>query len=293
MTSSGPVRSWPRGLSLGEAQPIFAITPQSGEEILIPVDTHQGSKSADERRLRNAGASQRFRSRKKERENQMEEETRRLNALVRGLEQQRDFYRNERNRLRDIVSQTPSISEYANGPPTPTPTPAQSAASSETENRSLVNPPRRRTSAQTRPYPYGSDETSSIEPPPRKRRADGKTRSRWRSPPYEPHPTIRSATVPAAPTQASQQSSIPFTVPGVPPQQPISPGTARLPMFRMEPRAAPAAQEPGRNLPPSALVGQPSQLQPQPLHFPGTHSQAPPPAGWAVYPGPPHEGSPR
>jgi hypothetical protein len=57
ITGSVPMRGWPRGLSLGEAQPIFAITPQPGEEILIPVDTYQGSKSADERRLRNAGAS--------------------------------------------------------------------------------------------------------------------------------------------------------------------------------------------------------------------------------------------
>ncbi|RKU48019.1 hypothetical protein DL546_007028 [Coniochaeta pulveracea] len=293
MAGSGPVRSWPRGLSLGEAQPMFAITPQSGEEILIPVDTHQGSKSADERRLRNAGASQRFRSRKKERENQMEAETRRLNDLVRGLEQQRDFYRNERNRLRDIVSRTPSISEYANGPPTPTP--AQSAASSETENRPLVEAPRRRTSTQTRPYPYGSDETSSIEPPPRKRRADGKTRSRWRSPPYEPHPTIRSATVPTALTQAPRPSPASFALPGAPPPQLPSPGTARLPVLRMESQAAPTESDQALGIPPpSTLVGHPSHHQPQPRppHFPAPHGQAPPPAGWAVYPGPSEE-SPR
>jgi hypothetical protein len=291
LTGSGPVRSWTRGLALGEAQPIFAITPQSGEEILIPVDTHQGSKSADERRLRNAGASQRFRSRKKERETQMEEEARRLNALVRGLEQQRDFYRNERNRLRDIVSRTPSISEYANGPPTPTP--AQSAASSETENRPLIGSPRRRTPAQTRPYPYGFDETSGIEPPPRKRRADGKTRSRWRSPPYEPHPTIRSATVPAALRQAPQPSPAPFTVPGAPPHQPVSPRPARLPSFAMEPQAAPGEQEPAGGVPSGSLGGQPSQHQQQPPHFPSIHGQAPPPAGWVVYPRPSQEGSPR
>jgi hypothetical protein len=207
ITGSVPVRGWPRGLSLVEALPILAITPQSGEEILIPVDTHQGSKSADERRQRGACASRKFRSRKKERSNQMEEETRQLNALVRGLEQQRDFYRDERNRLRDIVSRTPSISEHANGPPTPTL--AQSTAFFDTENRPLVDPPRRRTHAQ-------SNETSSIEPlPPRKRRADGKTRSRWRSPPYEPHPTIRSSTVPAALRQAPQRSTAPFPQPGV------------------------------------------------------------------------------
>jgi hypothetical protein len=110
---------WGRGLPVGESQHLLTITPQYGEEILVPVDTHQGSKTQDQKRQKNAIASARFRTRKKEREHQLEVDNHELGLRVRELEAEREFYRNERNRLRDIVSRTPTISQWANGPPSP------------------------------------------------------------------------------------------------------------------------------------------------------------------------------
>jgi hypothetical protein len=281
----GAARGWPRGLAVGEGQPIFAITPQSGEEIFVPVDTHQGSKSADERRLRNAGASQRFRSRKKEKETLMEEETRRLHGIVRGLEQQRDFYRNERNRLRDIVSRTPGISEWANGPPTPTAT--QGGASPEPESRpALNNPPptTRRRTTQTRPYSYEPDETSSLEPPARRRRTEQRPNFRFASPSYEPQPIARSATLPAAHLHSHPHPLAVYSVADTPQH----PGVARLPPLRLEhqtavsehtlqPQPQPGA---GPGVPPPPLQAQ-TQHQPQPTI---PYGRAPQETGWAVYP---------
>jgi hypothetical protein len=111
--------SWARGMPMGESQHLLTITPQFGEEIVVPVDTHQGSKTQDQKRQKNAIASARFRTRKKEREHQLEVDNHELAVRVRELEGERDFYRRERNRLRDIVSRTPNISEWANGPPSP------------------------------------------------------------------------------------------------------------------------------------------------------------------------------
>ncbi|KAL2271636.1 hypothetical protein VTJ83DRAFT_1007 [Remersonia thermophila] len=123
-----------RSLSLSEGQPVLAITPQHGEEILVPVDVHQGSRQADQKRQRNAGASARFRQRKKEREREQQEEMQKLDAenkeLTRRneelakrcqeLESHRDFYRHERNRLRDALYRFPGGQEWAErGPRSP------------------------------------------------------------------------------------------------------------------------------------------------------------------------------
>ncbi|KAL1840110.1 hypothetical protein VTJ49DRAFT_805 [Mycothermus thermophilus] len=98
------------------------------------VDVHQGSRQADQKRQRNAGASARFRQRKKEREREQQEEMQKLDAENRELarrneelvkrcqelEAHRDFYRNDRNRLRDALSRLPGGREWAErGPPSP------------------------------------------------------------------------------------------------------------------------------------------------------------------------------
>ncbi|ERT01523.1 hypothetical protein HMPREF1624_02774 [Sporothrix schenckii ATCC 58251] len=116
-----------RSVSIAEGQQFITITPSYGDEIHVPVDVHQASKQADEKRLRNAGASARFRARKKEKDREAQIGIQRLEALNRDLqkrnqelEAQRDFYRNERNRLRHIMSQSPSMREYIDsGPPSP------------------------------------------------------------------------------------------------------------------------------------------------------------------------------
>ncbi|KAI1115934.1 hypothetical protein F5Y14DRAFT_95499 [Nemania sp. NC0429] len=118
-----------RNFAFGEGQPTFHIQPVHGEAFIVPVDTHQGSKQADEKRQRNAGASQRFRKRKKDRETQerlehqrMESQYREMEARIRALEADRERLRSDRDRLRDIVYRTPSIRDLAyQGSPSPDP----------------------------------------------------------------------------------------------------------------------------------------------------------------------------
>ncbi|KAI0526264.1 hypothetical protein F5B22DRAFT_632797 [Xylaria bambusicola] len=118
-----------RSFAFGEGQAAVRIQPLQGEPFIIPVDTQQGSRQADEKRQRNAGASQRFRKRKKDRETQerlehqrMESQYRELEARIQTLENERERLRSDRDRLRDIVYRTPSVSELAyQGPPSPNP----------------------------------------------------------------------------------------------------------------------------------------------------------------------------
>ncbi|KAI1191662.1 hypothetical protein F5B17DRAFT_248356 [Nemania serpens] len=118
-----------RNFSFGEGQAALHIQPAHGEAFIVPVDTHQGSRQADEKRQRNAGASQRFRKRKKDRETQerlehqrMESQYREMEARIQALEADRERLRSDRDRLRDIVYRTPSIRDLAyQGSPSPGP----------------------------------------------------------------------------------------------------------------------------------------------------------------------------
>ncbi|KAI1175988.1 hypothetical protein F4777DRAFT_578413 [Nemania sp. FL0916] len=163
-----------RGFAFGEGQAALRIQPAHGEAFIVPVDTHQGSRQADEKRQRNAGASQRFRKRKKDRETQerlehqrMESQYREMEARIQTLENDRERLRSDRDRLRDIVYRTPSLSDLAyQGPPSPDrssesgPSPLSSrtrygTADPETGERSSQ---RRRTDPQVEfmTSPYGS-----------------------------------------------------------------------------------------------------------------------------------------
>ncbi|KAJ2982594.1 hypothetical protein NQ176_g1285 [Zarea fungicola] len=106
-----------------DGQQAFMILPGSKTPIPVQVDYSQASKKADEKRQRNAQASTRHRRKKK---NMQEENIRMLQDLkdekynmaeqIVALTHQRDFYREERNRLQDIVLRTPAISKHASGP---------------------------------------------------------------------------------------------------------------------------------------------------------------------------------
>jgi hypothetical protein len=92
---------------------ILTITTSEGSYNL-PVDVHQASRVADEKRARNAGASARFRQRRKEKEREakttiekMQSQNRDLERKVRELEQERDFYRAERDHFREVVYKSP------------------------------------------------------------------------------------------------------------------------------------------------------------------------------------------
>lgn len=116
-TSGGNVRG-------SEVQPHLTLQTNTGEHITVPLDVHQGSRQADEKRHRNAGASARFRARKKERDKDMRDNLQRLESDNRDLSRQnqelqaeRDFYRNEMNRYRELVLRTPAIREHAEHAP--------------------------------------------------------------------------------------------------------------------------------------------------------------------------------
>ncbi len=74
----------------------------------VPVDVQAASKVADEKRKRNATASHRFRQRRKEKERETSEEISKLEQRVRAMEEERDFYRGERDYFRDVATRTSS-----------------------------------------------------------------------------------------------------------------------------------------------------------------------------------------
>ncbi|KAH7111614.1 hypothetical protein EDB81DRAFT_671376 [Dactylonectria macrodidyma] len=113
-------------MSGAEGQQAFLALPGSDSLIYVEVDYSQASKKADEKRQRNARASTRHRRKKKimQEENtkqlqELRDERRQLEIQLEELTHQRDFYQDDRNRLRDIVSQTPGISHLATGPSSP------------------------------------------------------------------------------------------------------------------------------------------------------------------------------
>ncbi|OIW33482.1 hypothetical protein CONLIGDRAFT_640602 [Coniochaeta ligniaria NRRL 30616] len=315
---------WGRGLPVGESQHLLTITPQYGEEIVVPVDTHQGSKTQDQKRQKNAIASARFRTRKKEREHQLEVDNHEMGLRVRELEAERDFYRNERNRLRDIVSRTPSISEWANGPPSPVsnrdqgnfPTeggPIAGASHSQggSDQSMTGSPARRRRGPQPRsPNRIGGSyvaESSTMAGAPR---PQGHPYAH--PPPYSYGPPELSMAEPPArrrriehepqfttPTYGSVQ---PTTLPppmaqatyGLNPQRhpPTSPGMPRLPPLRMD-QPSPTSEHlpqpgPAAGAPPPPL---PQQVQHQTPYTPAYNRSYE--SSWPQAPQGPQEGGQR
>ena len=114
-----------RQTSASDPIQVLTITTLEGH-FNVPVDVHQASKLADEKRKRNAGASARFRQRRKDKEKEattnidkLNQQARDLERRVREVEEERDFYRKERNRFRDVVYRTPETRHLAQGPPSP------------------------------------------------------------------------------------------------------------------------------------------------------------------------------
>lgn len=141
------------GLALGggegAGQHAFMTLPGTHEPIQVEVDYQQGSRKADEKRRNNAKASGRHRRKKKtleeERKRELEElkeHNQHLLLALQEISKQADFYRDERDRLRELVARTPSISDHANGPPTPTPrSSATSLAMADANFSSYVTQP--------------------------------------------------------------------------------------------------------------------------------------------------------
>lgn len=156
------------GMGPTDGQQAFMTLPSSDMTIPVQVDYSQASKKADEKRERNARASTRHRRKKKT----MQENLRQLQDLkderqqimeeMEDLKRQRDFYRDDRNRLREMVAQTSGVYAHAGGPASP------SAKSTESHTeRSPGHPGQMPTSS----HGYASD-PSSAERPAQRRRTD-------------------------------------------------------------------------------------------------------------------------
>lgn len=191
-----------------DTQLSFAINPVMGERMIVPVETYSGSKQADEKRQRNAGASARFRRRKKDKEEAKEQAISRLERQLRDLERRtqdiemdRDRIRSERDRLRDIVFRTPEISNLAfQGPPSP----ASSRGAASLPGRSsleLIATP-----SSMPPVPYGAPDPTTGERASQRRRTDPQVNPNM--PPYG----MAQNTLPAI-TSASHSS---LSQPGTP-----------------------------------------------------------------------------
>jgi hypothetical protein len=186
----------------------------------VPVDVHQASRLADEKRARNAGASARFRQRRKEKEKEasttiekMQQTTRDLEGKVRELERERDFYRGERDRMRDgLLSRNPDMRNWAMGGP---PSPQSMRMSSFQGPGSTLGggPP---------PTMSFQPQQSPVERPTRRRRTD--TSGEFTNVPY---------TLPPASTLA------PVQTPGY-----AQPGPPNLPPLRIENPTIPQSSPP-------------------------------------------------
>ncbi|POR37646.1 Uncharacterized protein TPAR_02155 [Tolypocladium paradoxum] len=213
-----------------EGQQAFMNLPGSDAPIPVQVDYSQASKKADEKRQRNAKASTRHRRKKKtlQEENMrqlqdLKDEREQLAHEVEDLKRQRDFYRDERNRLRDIVARTPGIHQHAAGPLTPLPRSPESH-----EERS----PGAHSHMPTPTPGYASD-PSSVERPAQRRRTED--RPEYSTPAGGPPPVLAPAPggqaygAPPRPLSAASSTSGERLPPlrameGAPPVQSHAPG---------------------------------------------------------------------
>jgi hypothetical protein len=247
-----------RQTSASDPIQVLTITTSSGQ-YQVPVDVHQASRLADEKRARNAGASARFRQRRKEKEREastsiekLQTNTRDLERRLRETEQERDFYRGERDRFRDVVFRTPEMRHLAmQTPPSPR---------TMRGNTSFTNPGQLLGGPAPPPPGFGSQPPPSMnDTAPRRRRIN--TQGDYATLPYSVSP---SSTLP--PVQAASYA------PG-PPQ-----GIQSLPPLRLEPQPT-TTQSLVSTQPPSTTLG------PQPHYTPYPGRQGPYDPTW--HPPPP------
>ncbi|KAI5867989.1 hypothetical protein GGS23DRAFT_6030 [Durotheca rogersii] len=232
-----------------------------GEPLIVPLDMYNGSKQADEKRQRNAGASARFRARKKDKEIQqgmriqeLESQNRELQKRQHEIESERDRYRSDRDRLRDIVYRTPGISELAyQGPPSPIST--RSGGSFPERSPLAPNPP-------PPPMPaYGAADPITGERATRRRRTDSQLE-------YSPSYAAAQTGLPSIP----QPTHAPISQPGTPSTAARNP---RLPPLRLDqPAGTPSAGPSTTSTPVQSFT---------------PYKREPYETGWATRPSAPHD----
>ena len=263
---------------MSDAQPFITIMPHAGEEIRVLVDTQQASKQADEKRLRNAGASARFRARKKEKDREaqigiqrLEGENRDLKSENQRVKAERDWYKSERTRLLKAMQADPKMREIAeSGPPSPSST-RSGGSFAESSPMSVPSLPQPGPSA----IPTYVTDPSSHERPARRRRTDPSPALEFHTPSYGP--AAPGTSLPPIPPHAGY-SMAPSPLSG-------SPGNQRLPPLRMDPSSVSPTSEHPPGLP--TPMG-PTHHPPGPPPPPYPPYTRPYETGWAT--GPPTSG---
>jgi len=97
---------------------MMTIETTSGS-VQLPVDVQAASRVADEKRRRNAGASARFRQRRKEKEREASTSIAKLDAQVKALAEDAEFYKRERDYLAGVVLQVPGGERHFPRPQSP------------------------------------------------------------------------------------------------------------------------------------------------------------------------------
>ena len=115
MTFDVPASS---GASGANTYQMMTLDTENGP-IQVPVDVQAASKVADEKRKRNATASHRFRLRRKEKERETSQNISKLETQIREMEEERDFYRGERDYFRTLASRAPGQSHLLPRPVSP------------------------------------------------------------------------------------------------------------------------------------------------------------------------------
>lgn len=108
------------GSSIGGGSFAYAQSAGGGSTgIHFPIDVQAASKVADEKRRRNAGASARFRARRKEKEQANSREIDDLRSRIRELEEDAEFYRRERDYFVAHLYNAPDRDHHFPRPPSP------------------------------------------------------------------------------------------------------------------------------------------------------------------------------
>lgn len=115
-----------QGATPGDGESTFTASLPGSGPIDISFDMTTASSRQSQKRSRNAEASGRHRSKRKAQTSDMQKEIQALKdareedrAKLDSIIRQRNFYREERNRLREVVSRTPQIARWADGPQSP------------------------------------------------------------------------------------------------------------------------------------------------------------------------------
>lgn len=106
------------GSTGGSTYQMMTLDTENGP-IQVPVDVQAASKVADEKRKRNATASHRFRQRRKEKERETSSNIAKLEQQIRDVEEEREFYRGERDYFRTLASRIPGQSHLLPRPVSP------------------------------------------------------------------------------------------------------------------------------------------------------------------------------